>query len=102
MSAEPGQDAAGLEQTIGGVLRWGTVLSSACLAVGLAMALAGYQPDVARLLSEAGLLVLIATPAGRVVVSVVEYARERDWLFVALTLVVLAALLGSVAAAFFF
>ncbi len=93
---------AGLEQMIGGVLRWGTVLSSTCLAVGLVMALAGYQAEAARLLAEAGLLVLIATPAGRVVVSVVEYARERDWLFVGLTLVVLGALGGSVAAAFFF
>jgi uncharacterized membrane protein len=36
-----------------------------------------------------------------VVVSVIEYIRERDWLFVVLTLVVLAALGGSVVAAYY-
>jgi uncharacterized membrane protein len=35
-----------------------------------------------------------------VIVSVVGYAREGDWLFVALTLTVLLALAGSVVAAF--
>jgi uncharacterized membrane protein len=34
------------------------------------------------------------------VISIAEYVRERDWLFVALTLVVLLTLAGSVVAAF--
>ncbi len=100
MNCEPERGLADLERTIGLVLRWGTLTSSVCLAIGLAMALAGYGNGAAKIASEAGLLILIATPAGRVIVSVVEYIRERDWLFVTLTLIVLASLGGSVAAAF--
>jgi len=44
--------------------------------------------------------ILLATPAARVVISVAEYARERDWLFVALTSIVLLTLAGSIAVAF--
>ena len=46
------------------------------------------------------MIILLATPATRVIVSVIEYVRERDWMFVVLTLVVLAALAGSVAVAY--
>ena len=91
---------ARLEMMIGEVLRFGTIASSTLLAVGLVMMLLGYRSEFARLLLEAGLIILIATPAARVVVSVIEYIRERDWVFVALTLVVLLALAGSVVAAF--
>ena len=42
-----------------------------------------------------GLLLLIATPVARVVFSIYAFARERDWLYVGLTLVVLAVLLYS-------
>ena len=92
---------ARLEMMIGEVLRFGTIASSTLLAIGLAMTLARYRSELARLLLEAGLIILIATPATRVVVSVIEYIRERDWLFVVLTLVVLAALGGSVVAAYY-
>ena len=46
------------------------------------------------------IVILLATPAARVVISVAEYVRERDWLFVALTLIVLLTLAGSVVVAF--
>jgi uncharacterized membrane protein len=92
---------ARLEVMIGEVLRFGTIASSTLLAIGLAMTLARYRSELARVLLEAGLIILIATPAARVVVSVIEYIRERDWLFVVLTLVVLAALGASVVAAYY-
>jgi uncharacterized membrane protein len=38
---------------------------------------------------SAGLVILMATPVGRVVVSVSEHAFERDWAFVVLTTIVL-------------
>jgi uncharacterized membrane protein len=82
------------------VLRFGTIASSTLFAVGLVMTLAGYRSELAHRLLEAGLIILIATPAARVLISVIEYVRERDWLFVTLTLAVLLALGGSVAAAF--
>jgi uncharacterized membrane protein len=90
-----------LETTIGEVLRFGTITSSTMFAIGLVMTVVSYQPAVAQLLLGAGLVILLATPPARVVVSVIEYIRERDWTFVALTLVVLLALAGSVIAAYF-
>jgi uncharacterized membrane protein len=44
---------------------------------------------------EFGLLLLIATPILRVAVSWIEFPRERDYGFAALTLAVLLILLGS-------
>ena len=101
MNRELARSTAHLEVIIGAVLRFGTIASSTLFAVGLVMTLTGYRSEFARLLLEAGLLILIATPAARVVVSVIEYIRERDWLFVVLTLVVLAALGGSLVAAYY-
>ncbi len=46
-------------------------------------------------ITQLGLLVLIATPVVRVAVSVIGFARERDVLYVAITLAVLAILLAS-------
>jgi uncharacterized membrane protein len=87
-----------LERAIGGVLRVGVTASSICLAVGLALSLAGVAAP-ANLLLRTGLVVLMATPAGRVTVSAVEYAFARDWIFVGLTIIVLLELAGSVAVA---
>lgn len=42
-----------------------------------------------------GLLLLIATPVMRVAVSILAFAVQRDWRFVAITSVVLALLLLS-------
>jgi uncharacterized membrane protein len=41
---------------------------------------------------QTGLLLLIATPVLRVVFSLFGFARQRDWMYVALTLMVLAVL----------
>lgn len=45
---------------------------------------------------ELGLLILIATPVFRVGASAVLFLVERDYLYAALTLVVLALLLASI------
>jgi len=97
----PGErDAEHLELIIGRVLRLGTATSSTCFAAGLSLMILGGGGALARVLLPAGLIILLATPAARVIVSVVEYVRERDWLFVALTLTVLLALAASVWTAF--
>ena len=51
-----------------------------------------------RGLVQLGLLLLIATPIARVVFSVVGFVRQRDWLYVAITAVVLALLSYSLLA----
>jgi uncharacterized membrane protein len=48
-----------------------------------------------RGLIQFGLLILIATPIARVVFSVFAFIYERDWKYVAFTLIVLALLLYS-------
>ena len=90
-----------LEERIGHVLRVGVWTSSAVLTAGLVMTLSGVQVTVADGFLTAGLIFLMATPASRVLVSVVSYGRSRDWLFTALTLIVLIELAASVLAAFY-
>jgi uncharacterized membrane protein len=96
---EPKQRGADLdlERVVGQVLTTGAVASTILLALGLAGFLLWPGP-AADWLVRAGLIVLMATPVMRVVVSVLQYALERDWLFVLATSTVLVLLLGSLAA----
>lgn len=84
-----------LERLLATVLRLGALTSTALLAAGLALQLAGIDATLSATLTRAGLIVLMATPVARVVVSVGDYALQRDWLFLALTASVLLILLGS-------
>jgi uncharacterized membrane protein len=88
-----------LERILGRVLGVGVAASSICLAAGLLMTLVGGEGAVTHTLLTAGVVVLLATPVVRVAVSSVGYARRRDWLFVTLTLVVLAELVVTIVAA---
>ena len=86
---------ARLERHLGRVLIAGVFASAAALAAGLLLFLLSPGVLSGRLLAL-GLIILMATPMLRVVVSVAEYARMRDWFFVATTLVVLAELAVTV------
>jgi uncharacterized membrane protein len=101
MNAGPHQ-VARLEQLVGAVLRAGVVISSVCLAVGLALSLISATSAVASVLLQFGIVVLLATPVARVLVSIVEYAQQRDWKFTLLTAIVLVELLASAIAALMF
>lgn len=90
-----------LERTIGIVLRAGVTISSICLAAGLIMAIV-QGPGTADILLAAGVVILLATPVARVLISIVEYVRERDWTFVVLTTIVLIELMASAVAALVF
>ena len=94
-------DDRSLELAVGRVLRIGITASSIFLGLGLVLTLAGASGAAASTLLKIGLIALLATPGARVVVSIVDYMRERDWLFVLLTLTVLAELLASVVAAIY-
>ena len=48
-----------------------------------------------RGLIQLGLLILIATPVARVLFSVLAFSYERDWIYVAITMIVLALLCYS-------
>jgi uncharacterized membrane protein len=91
-----------LERSIAVVLRAGVLVSSACLALGLLLTLAGVDGRAPAVLLETGILVLISTPAARVLVSTAQYVSQRDWQFAALTAIVLAELIASAVAALVF
>ena len=91
-----------LERVIGIVLRAGVIISSICLAVGLVLSLATGGGAAATVLLNAGIVVLLATPLARVIVSTVQYVGERDWRFATLTFIVLLELVASAVAALVF
>lgn len=111
-----------LEQWIGNLLRIGVFVAAAVVLIGGVMFLAQHRSDHAdyrsfhaetnafrsvtgvmkdaaaldsRGIIQLGLLLLIFTPIARVIFSAVGFAVERDYLYVALTLVVLGVLLYS-------
>lgn len=116
-----------LEQIVGTLLRSGVLISAAVVLAGGVwwLAQAGGSPAVyqhfhgeprelrgiAGLLGslahpgpaaviQLGLLLLIATPVARVILALVGFALERDRTYVAITLIVLAVLLYSLALPF--
>jgi len=89
-----------LETRLGHLLVTGVILSATALVLGLGTWLFAPSSRAADFLLRTGLLLLMATPILRVMVSVVEYARMRDWFFVATTLAVLAVLAATIFYAF--
>jgi uncharacterized membrane protein len=111
-----------LEIIIGNLLRVGVLLAAALVFAGGIAYLAAHHHDhtgfqsftpdgpsmrtvqgivasAAHLNSEGlmqlGLLLLIATPVARVIMAVFGFALERDWLYMVVSLIVLAVLLAS-------
>jgi uncharacterized membrane protein len=114
---------ADLNDAIGKILRYGVALSSVVVAAGLVLVLLAPPPGIPGTLQGAlaanfgkptlslstliagvaagsavgvlqlGLLILVATPVTRVAASVLLFLRERDMLYVGVTLLVLVMLL---------
>ena len=84
-----------VEVLLGRTLGIGVTVSTALLAIGLVMTLTVGGTLAAGLL-HAGLLVLMGTPMTRVLISCVEYIRERDWFFAISGLAVLLVLAVTV------
>jgi hypothetical protein len=90
-------DAIGrLEVQLGRLLQAGVLTAAGCLAVGLVLWMAGAAAGAADILLTAGLMILMATPILRVIVSLIEYVRMRDWFFVVTTVLVFGVLLVTV------
>ena len=112
----------GLEQMIGNLLRSGVIISAIVVLTGAVLWLAEHRaehadyrvfhsraddltrvPEILRSAAglhspgiiQFGLLLLVLTPILRVVFSAVGFAAERDWLYLAITISVLAVLLFS-------
>jgi len=76
-----------LDRTIEAVLSTGLLASAALLVAGLSLE----QEPLLRL----GVMLLLMTPAARVVVVTVGLLLERDWLFALVSLWILAVLASS-------
>lgn len=55
----------------------------------------GVLSGTARSWIQLGVIALILTPIMRVVLSLADFVRERDWLYAALTSIVLAVIIGN-------
>jgi len=113
-----------LEQRLGALLRAGVLLSALVTLVGGVMYLMSHGGDVTHYhvfvgeraelrtvggvvngvlrgdsaaIIQLGVLLLIATPVARVFLSVLGFIKERDWLYVGCSLIVLAILVYSLA-----
>jgi uncharacterized membrane protein len=91
---------AQLEERLGRILRVGVRTSTMLLAAGLVLSFV--NTAAAGVVLTIGLVLLLATPVARVAASVVEYASAHDWLFFALTAIVLMELCGGIVAALVF
>jgi len=89
-----------LELTLGRLLRAGVVASALCLTVGLVLSMLLGQSAMSAAALTTGLVILMATPVMRVVVSLVAYIRMRDWFFVVTTVMVFVLLGVTVLLAF--
>jgi uncharacterized membrane protein len=113
-------DDKGVEMFLGKMLRWGVLLAALVVFLGgvwflveshdVAQSYKTFRGEPAELRSvpgvvheamalrplgviQFGLLLLIATPVARVLFSVLGFGLERDWMYVVLTLLVLALLI---------
>jgi uncharacterized membrane protein len=120
--SRPAVDDRRIEILLGNLLRFGVLLAAFVVIVGAVIYLARHAGEPAdfsvfrgeaaalrsapailagslrlhgKSIIQLGLLLLIATPVARVVFSAIGFLMERDYLYVVLTLVVLAVLLYS-------
>jgi len=118
----PAIDDRRIELLLGNLLRFGVLLAASVVLCGAVVYLVRHGHEAANFsefrgeaaalrslpavvagalhfhgksIIQFGLLILIATPVARVVFSAIGFAIERDYLYVALTLNVLAVLLYS-------
>lgn len=77
-----------LESRLGILLQAGVLSSAVCLGLGLVTWFTAGATAFSGGALTLGLLILMATPILRVLVSLVAYIRMRDWFFVGTTVAV--------------
>lgn len=88
-----------LELRIGLVLKTGSLISTAFLALGLVAILAMPDSAAGPVLVNSGLVIVMITPVARVLVALVGFVQQREWRFVAMTVAILGVVAASVLAA---
>lgn len=84
-----------IELVLARLLRLGSLLAAALLAVGLTAMVTGLTGIAPKLITT-GLLVLMGTPVLRVVAAAIIFVREKDWHFALFSAVVLVALAAGI------
>jgi hypothetical protein len=79
---------ADLDERLLWVSRTNVVLFGAAMAAGLVLHLASPYGVLSVRLLQAGLVLLMAAPALRILIAVVERIRRGDWVFVLMTAIV--------------
>jgi uncharacterized membrane protein len=82
-----------LEQTLGALLHYGTLLASSLIALGLALAL-GFGATGLRV-ATAGLVLFILLPVVRVAAMLILFLRAREYKFGAIAALVMSIILLS-------
>lgn len=127
MKKTKGLNDKDIELLIGNLLRWGVLLSMAVVIVGGAIYLYRHGQDIShydkftgqpdftrqvkaifegaldlrgRAIIQLGIILLIATPITRVLLSAISFAVEKDYLYVGIALVVLAIITVSMLGGF--
>jgi uncharacterized membrane protein len=82
---------------LGRLLAAGVTASAICFAVGLILTFISRTAEsaTARVILDAGLILLMLTPLVRVLVSLLEEIRDRNWFFAGITLTVVAILCAT-------
>jgi hypothetical protein len=83
------------ERTLARVMLTGVWLSAACLAVALSVQLTAFHVRLPDVLLRIGLVILMATPVMRVILSVAEAIRQKDWFWLWTTIAVTVILAGT-------
>jgi uncharacterized membrane protein len=92
------------ERLLGGLLLTGVRLSALCLIAGLVLTelsrgTGRLDGDVPHRLLNIGLVILMATPITRVLVSLVDEIRSRNWFFAMITAIVVVLLSATLSVA---
>ena len=85
------------ERRIAALLHYGTWLASALIAAGLLAQWMGGAPPWGSTLAQVGIGVFIALPVLRVLLMLAMFLHERDYLYSALALAVLAIIAAGLA-----
>lgn len=104
--AQPASADERMDLAMGRLLQTGVIIASVLMLAGGVMFLMQHGSDVPqykhfhpsrqRGLLEAGVLVMLATPILRVLFAAFAFAREHDWLYVGISLTVLALLVAGI------
>lgn len=77
--------AEDFEELIWRVLRSGMLCALTLLFLGLVLSEVSSTAKLSQLLLHAGIIMVLLTPVARLVSSLIYFARERDWIFFAVT-----------------